>query len=71
VSEKTVKDVEESTYGLFSATNPAFSLTDWTLQTIRLDSLPAEYQTQKLLNITYSGNKKKHKVWSFGTLSTT
>jgi len=28
--KKTAKDVEASSYGLFSATNPAFSLTDWT-----------------------------------------
>jgi len=42
--KETVKDVEASSYGLFSATNPAFSLIDWTLQTIRLDRLPAEYQ---------------------------
>jgi len=51
--KETAKDVEASSYGLFSATNPAFSLTDWTLQIIRLDRLPAEYQTQNLLNITY------------------
>jgi len=47
--KETAKDVEASSYGLFSATNPAF----WTLKPIRLDRLPAEYQTQNLLNITY------------------
>jgi len=28
--KETAKDVEASSYGLFSATNSAFSLTDWT-----------------------------------------